>query len=190
MPDASCRVTTGCRANASPPVEVALGWVVNASFVAGRARGSRRGGRSRGDPGSEPAIPTSRPAGFGAGPEEVRVAEREDCRRRPRRTSSRCPVGRRRHADDRLVERERAGRAVEVRVAEREDPAVGRDHPVAVARCVSAAMPTIGWFRRDRAGRAVEVRVAEREDAAVGRDQPVAVARSVSTPCRRSACSA
>ena len=42
-------------------------------------------------------------------------------------------VGRRRHADDRRVEREAAGAPVEAGVAEGEDAAVGRDEPVALA---------------------------------------------------------
>ena len=70
----------------------------------------------------------------------------------------------------------RTGRAVERRVTEREDPAVGRDQPVAVAR----------RGRRDADDRAVQVhrtrrtverRITEREDPTVGRDQPVAVTR-------------
>src|SRR2546421_497893 len=43
-------------------------------------------------------------------------------------------AGRPRHAHDRRVQRQVAGRAAEWRAAEREDPAVSGDHPVAAVR--------------------------------------------------------
>ncbi len=91
-------------------------------------------------------------------------------------------VGRRRHADDRLVQMDGTSRSVEVGVTEREDAAVGRHHPVAL---------TIGrgsyaddrLVQMDSAGRAVELGVTEGEDAAVGCHHPVAAVRG----CRRHA---
>ena len=71
---------------------------------------------------------------------------------------------------------DRAGRAVEGRVAEREDAAVGRDEPIA-APGRRRRDPDDRLVQRDGAGGAVERRVAEREDPAVARDRPVAVAR-------------
>ena len=83
-------------------------------------------------------------------------------------------VGRRCHADDRLVECDRPGRAVELRVAVGEDAAVGRHEPVAVAvggRCHADDR----LVECDRPGRAVELRVSVGEDATVGGHQPVAL---------------
>ena len=51
------------------------------------------------------------------------------------------------HADDRLVQVDAAGRAIEVGVTEAEDAPVLRDEPVAPPSGV-AAMPTTGWFSR------------------------------------------
>src|SRR5205809_1040458 len=70
---------------------------------------------------------------------------------------------RRRHADDRLVEVHRAGGAVEVRVAEAEDAAVGGDEPVAMTAARRRDAHD-GLVEVHRAGGAVEVRVAEAED--------------------------
>ena len=61
-------------------------------------------------------------------------------------------------------------------VAEREDAAVGRDEPVALAaRRRGHADDRLP--QPDCAGRAVEAGVAEREDAAVARNEPIALAR-------------
>ncbi len=68
-----------------------------------------------------------------------------------------------------------AGGAVEARVAEREDAAVGRDEPIPVSgrrRGHADDRPVEALA----AGGAVEARVAEREDAAVRCDQPVPTA--------------
>ena len=68
-------------------------------------------------------------------------------RRRRRRTSSPCRSARHREVEHARVEVHAAGRAVEVRVAEGEDAAVGAEQDVAPAVGV-AAMPTIGEFSR------------------------------------------
>ena len=62
------------------------------------------------------------------------------------------------------------GRAVETRVAESEDAAVARHHPVAAA-IGSAGHPDRRSDQMERPGRTVEDRAAEGEDAAVGGDQ-------------------
>ena len=82
-------------------------------------------------------------------------------------------AGARRHAVDRLVEPDGAGRARERCVAVAEDAAVGGDEPVAVARgCRRHADHRL--VEADGTGRAPERRVAVTEDAAVGGHQPVA----------------
>ena len=104
--------------------------------------------------------------------------EREDAAVATRRASSRRCVSLRRDADDRLVQvHARRSTRGYARVAEREDPAVARDQPVAVA------------LRRGRdpddrlvqvlPSRRPEVRGAEVVDVAVGRREPVAAGRMV-----------
>ena len=73
------------------------------------------------------------------------------------------------------VERPAAHGAVERRVAEAEDAAVGGHHPVALA-VGSRGHADDRRVEPQRARRPVEPRVAEAEDATVGGHQPVAVA--------------
>src|SRR5664280_1332960 len=79
------------------------------------------------------------------------------------------------HADNRLVEMNGPGRAVELGVAEGEDAAVGGRQPVALA-VRSGSHADNRLVEMNGPGRAVELGVAEGEDAAVGGRQPVALA--------------
>src|SRR5581483_4894656 len=79
-------------------------------------------------------------------------------------------------ADDRLVERLAAHRAVEGGVAEGEDAAVGRHHPVA-APVRRGGHADDRLVEPDGARRAEEAGLPEGEDPAVGADQPVARGR-------------
>src|SRR5207244_576489 len=94
------------------------------------------------------------------GPEELGITEGEDAS--VGRNEVVASARRRgRHANDRPVERDGAGRTLEGRITEGEDAAVGRHHPVAHAarrrshaddrrvepkRLVVSAPPTMGWF--------------------------------------------
>ena len=84
-------------------------------------------------------------------------------------------VGRRRHADDRLVQVLAAHGAEEAGVAEAEDAAVGGHQPVPV-RARRHGHADHGLVETDAAGAAPEAGVAEVEDAAVGGHEAVAVA--------------
>src|SRR5205807_1663706 len=77
------------------------------------------------------------------------------------------------HTDHRLVEPNGCGGPEKARVAEREDPAVGGNEPVAVT--VGGGGHAHDWLvEAQRSGGAEEARVAEAEHAAIGGHEPVA----------------